>query len=371
MKIASSDIAMTATDKKSETYAKTERLQIAKGNSVLTVEKNEGYIKDEVNLSENVRTFNDENATQGVFSNPVRLTGDSYECGELPRNPKLEMLTKMIEMLMGKKLKFVTPSTEYSQKLARAEAFRMENLRISLQEAMSNGNGLQTSAGTGITGISYEKTEVYTEKQQMKFEATGTVKTEDGREINFNTSISMSREFAQASDISFRAGTIQTCDPLVINYKGGGANLTSAKFSFDLDCDGTRDKISFTAPGSGFLALDLNEDGKINDGNELFGTKSGNGFKDLAKYDNDNNGWIDENDAIYDKLRIWEKDENGTDRLIALGVAGVGAIYLGNTESNFTIKDSNNETLGEVRRTGIFLHENGNVGTIKHIDLAL
>ena len=41
-------------------------------------------------------------------------------------------------------------------------------------------------------------------------------------------------------------------------------------------------------------ALDINEDGKINDGKELFGTASGNGFGDLAAYDQDNNGWIDE-----------------------------------------------------------------------------
>ena len=67
----------------------------------------------------------------------------------------------------------------------------------------------------------------------------------------------------------------------------------------------------------------------INDGNELFGTKSGDGFKDLAKYDKDRNGWIDEADDIFDDLRIWTKDEQGNDKLLTLKEAGVGAIYLG------------------------------------------
>ncbi len=40
---------------------------------------------------------------------------------------------------------------------------------------------------------------------------------------------------------------------------------------------------------------------KINDGSELFGTSSGDGFKDLATYDEDENGWIDENDSIFSK----------------------------------------------------------------------
>ena len=62
--------------------------------------------------------------------------------------------------------------------------------------------------------------------------------------------------------------------------------------------------------------MDRNGDGKINDGSELFGTKSGDGFKDLASYDADGNGWIDENDAIFSQLKIWTKDEDGKDKLI-------------------------------------------------------
>ena len=51
--------------------------------------------------------------------------------------------------------------------------------------------------------------------------------------------------------------------------------------------------------GSGFLALDKNGNGKIDDGSELFGTKSGDGFADLAEYDSDGNGWIDEKGRVY------------------------------------------------------------------------
>ena len=63
------------------------------------------------------------------------------------------------------------------------------------------------------------------------------------------------------------------------------SNVTSVsdmKFKFDIDSDGKVDEISFVGKSSGFLALDKNEDGKINDGSELFGTKSGDGFSDLA-----------------------------------------------------------------------------------------
>ena len=141
------------------------------------------------------------------------------------------------------------------------------------------------------------------------------------------------------------------------------------KFYFDLNADGDCEYISKLGSGSGYLALDKNNDGIINNGSELFGTKSGDGFGDLAIFDEDQNGWIDENDAIWDKLKIWTTDENGNDELYTLKKAGVGAICLQKVNTNFSHTDSNNEVKGAIRSTGIFLYENGNVGTIQHLDL--
>ena len=104
----------------------------------------------------------------------------------------------------------------------------------------------------------------------------------------------------------------------------------------------------------------------------MFGTKSGNGFKDLAEYDSDHNGWIDENDEIFDDLRVWTKGPNGEDRLVSLLESDVGAIYLGYTDTEFTLNNfESNEVNGMVRSTGVFLKESGGVGTVQHVDLAL
>ena len=37
----------------------------------------------------------------------------------------------------------------------------------------------------------------------------------------------------------------------------------------------------------------------------------------------DGNGWIDENDEVFNHLKIWRKDEDGNDVLAGLGVAGI------------------------------------------------
>ncbi len=247
--------------------------------------------------------------------------------------------------------------------------------RDSLRSRLMGGFGQPSSSFTQPFGGSYTESSYQSEQEATTFSTKGAVKTTDGREIDFNLSLTMSRSFeeAYAGSATFGAALNQAalCDPLVINLNASSANVTDQKFYFDLDADGIMDEISNLSYGSGFLALDKNGDGIINDGSELFGAQSGDGFSDLAAYDTDGNGWIDENDPIFDQLVIWTKDASGKDVLCALGKAGVGAIYLGNTQTDFSLKSGkDNSTNALVRKTGIFLYENGSCGTIQHLDLA-
>ena len=174
-----------------------------------------------------------------------------------------------------------------------------------------------------------------------------------------------------------------TCD-ILINGAGGNnpkattddeyfhpEDLGQMKTFFDLDADGKEEEMSFVGKGSGFLALDKNGDGTINDGSELFGTQSGDGFKDLAAYDKDGNGWIDEADDIFKDLKVWTKDEEGNNKLLNLKEAGVGAIYLGSADTQFSLNNEQNKTNAVIRKTGIYLKESGEVGTVQHVDFAL
>ncbi len=211
----------------------------------------------------------------------------------------------------------------------------------------------------------------YFESEQTDFATQGKVVTASGKEINFNVEVSMSRSFYEETASFLDLSMIRLTDPLVINLDTETASVSDQKFYFDLDADGHAEQISRLNAGSGFLALDKNGDGVINDGSELFGTASGNGFADLAQYDQDGNGWIDEADEIFDKLLIWQKDENGKDVLRGLGAAGVGAIYLGNVNTEFSLNSqTDNKTNAVVRQTGMFLYENGTAGTMQQIDLA-
>lgn len=220
-------------------------------------------------------------------------------------------------------------------------------------------------------GIEYERHESHYEAEQMQFSAQGMVKTADGRAIRFQLELAMSRTYYREETVSVRAGDAAVKDPLVINFGGQAAQLGGTRFSFDLDADGVQDSIAFVAAGSGFLVLDRNRDGIVNDGSELFGPRTGNGFQELARYDVDGNGWIDEADPVFSELQVWTRDAEGRDWLTPLTAMGVGAISLAHVATPFSLKTDGNELLGQVRSSSVYLNENGTVGSVQQIDLVV
>jgi hypothetical protein len=310
---------------------------------------------DTVQLSRAVQEIR---SSKQVASADAELTPDD--------EAKLRLVVRMVELLTGKKLKLISPK-ELNEALEAGRKQAQETAEA-LPNAPAEGQTRPERAGFGVE---YDYSERYREAERTTFSAQGVIKTQDGQEIVFSVDLSMSREFAMEQNVSLRAGDARLKDPLVLNFGGNAAELTATRFSFDLDSDGHQDQIAFVGPDSGFLALDRNDDGVISDGRELFGPATGQGFAELAAHDQDGNRWIDENDAIYQNLRIWSRDAEGRDQLVALGQRGVGAIYLGHVTTPFSLKDGQNALLGQVRDSGVFLREDGMAGTVQQIDLTV
>jgi hypothetical protein len=358
MKITDSQVNLSSQHSLIEQESRQETLRLQQNGRSLTIEVQQ----DKVSISEQAQNLWT-NQTQ-TSSNVGSSSGvDASGLSDIDKQ-RITLIEKMLEMLTGKKVKLrVFDPSRWAQR-------QEPTLSASVGAAGQATGGQLTAVSGGGWGMSYELRATRFEQEKTTMQAGGIVRTADGREINFSMDVSMSRQFLSNQSLSIRAGAAMK-DPLVINLSGAPGALTEQKYSFDIDSDGDADQISFAGQGSGFLALDRNGDGTINDGGELFGTESGNGFNDLAAFDTDGNQWIDENDAVFDKLRIWMKDETGHDRLVALGQAGVGAIYLGNVSTEFAVKDAANTQQGQVRSSGMFLRENGMAGVIQQIDLAV
>ncbi len=288
---------------------------------------------------------------------------------------KIKALLKILEALTkpkgkGRSYDFLDEMSKLSDNLKNLKRERGFN-ESSDNFVMLNGNNGGNNGNTTVWQIERRESVFVKEEEVTAFSSTGFVKTADGREIAFNVNVEMSRSFEQYIEKNTSEEVVLQ-DPLVINLDSAPANISDQTFFFDLDADGEKEEISQLGKGSGFLALDKNGDGVINDGSELFGAMTGNGFEELAKYDDDGNGWIDEADAIYSKLKVWTKDENGKDVLLSLKEADLGAIYLNNVSTEFSVNDTEtNQRNAQVRNTGVYLKESGGAGSIQQIDFAV
>lgn len=226
------------------------------------------------------------------------------------------------------------------------------------------------SANNADFQLSYDYHVTQWQTEQLQVQNSGRVTTADGRQIDFDLNINMSRTEYSSESLSIRAGAALK-DPLVVNWQGAPVQLQGgAKMSFDLDADGQLDSMARLAQGSAFLALDHNGNGRIDDGRELFGAISGDGFADLSAYDDDANGFIDAGDAVFAQLKLWVPDGQGQGQLLSLAEAGIGALSLKNVAGGFDLV-ADGELQGQVRSTGMFLFEDGRVGSMQQIDLVV
>ncbi|MCM1287188.1 MAG: hypothetical protein NC240_02670, partial [Clostridium sp.] len=156
-------------------------------------------------------------------------------------------------------------------------------------------------------------------------------------------------------------------DPLVIDLDGDGFEMLGVEdgVHFDEDNKGLAEKTEWIGADEGLLAIDLNGDGIISDGSELFGTSTvlsdgttaKNGFEALAQYDRNGDGVIDADDEIYASLRVWQdRNSNGvTDEgeLYTLADLGISSISLntsmedGRRVSQIGFKNGTSVKMGE------------------------
>jgi len=297
-------------------------------------------------------------------------------------SPRLLALRDMLERLTGEVIRLYGEA----DREAPRQAMQGEGV-LRLRDAASTP-GI-AAASTGGLSWSYERHEVFHESESTDFAAQGVILTADGRKLSFELSLSMERSYTEVSSTALRGGAVQQQDPLVINFDGMAAQLQDQRFSFDLNADGQVEQVALLSGDRGYLALDRNGNGRVDDGSELFGPETGQGFAELAQWDDDGNGWIDEADAVFQRLQVWMPQADATamtladnaaeatgatqgiGTLRALSTVGVGALYLGAVSTPFELKSADQQSLGTVRSSSVYLSEAGSVGTVQQIDLTV
>ncbi|WP_126326633.1 calcium-binding protein [Neisseria canis] len=165
-----------------------------------------------------------------------------------------------------------------------------------------------------------------------------------------DTFIDWARELIISAD-----DAAQMVSPIIIDLNGDGVKTLGLgnNIHFDHNKSGFAKQTGWVSKEDGLLALDMNANGMIDNGGELFGNNSlltdgkfaDNGFEALKQYDSNNNGLLDVKDVRWQEFKIWQDvDSDGVSdigELKSLDNAGIISLNLKYTETN-TVDENGN-----------------------------
>ena len=171
----------------------------------------------------------------------------------------------------------------------------------------------------------------------------------------------------------FGACTAPRSDPLTLDLDGDGIETsginTASPIMFDISGSGVQQSVGWVESDDGFLVRDLNGNGLIDSGAELFGdattlangTHAADGFAALADLDANHDGVVNASDAAFSQLRVWrDLDQDGvTDagELQTLGSVGIAGLNVASTSHSQTLANGN-----QIADLGTYIKADGQVG---------
>ena len=175
-------------------------------------------------------------------------------------------------------------------------------------------------------------------------------------------------------DGQFSVAGTTSVDPIVLDLDHNGFAFTTQEngVQFDINHDGVKDHVAWTNGHDGMLALDINGNGKIDSGSELFtpnfaGGNFADGLAALASLDSNQDGVIDSKDQAFAKLSVWQDaNHNGiTDagELLSLTSLGITGIDLAATAGTGAIDGQS------IAANGTFTYADGSKGSFVEVNL--
>ena len=167
-----------------------------------------------------------------------------------------------------------------------------------------------------------------------------------------------------------------TKSPLVVDLDGDGVETVgvSEGVYFDHDGNGFAEKSGWVGKDDGILVRDINNNGTIDNGTELFGNNSVlssgenalNGFEALKELDSNKDGVFNSSDEAWNTVKVWkDSNQNGivdNSELLSLEQANIAGINLNYNEQELV--DGNGNTHAQ---TGTIIKTDGSSGTITDV----
>ena len=211
--------------------------------------------------------------------------------------------------------------------------------------------------------LRWDRSEVREQLDSLDIRVSGAVETGDGRTVSFDLALNMRRYQREEVHQTLTAGDPWQ-DPLVLALPGQGVPdfKSDGRMRLDLNGDGREEDLPLLTGQAGYLVWDRNGNDRVDDGTELIGALSGDGFAELREWDQDGNTWIDARDPVFMDLRFWQPEANRLTSLTDLGVGALSTTGVG--AGTWALGDE-----ARLRQSGLALYEDGQASWVHQVDL--
>jgi len=363
MHIVAGNVSLSASHSLSTSVQRTERVEAwvdrpPQRPEAVTVSLSDLARRMAEDAEDALSDLKEELADAGLLPGSSKVEGTEEE-EELPIDDlKLLVLAILLETVTGHRFEFIDMDKLEHDPEAMDQ---LEETARMQKEARGADDG---RAGWGLR-IDVE--EVHERHERQRFQASATLKTEDGRILKVDMDVLQRRFERSRRSWQLRAGDAVK-DPLVLDFGEPGTRVADDSLSVDLDGDGTLDNLHHLGNRSPYLVHDKDGDGEVDDGSELFGPSTNDGYAELRALDSDGNGFLDSADPAWSRLHVWMHHEGGSE-LMALSDKGVGALYVGDIEAPFRLLDGSGTRRAQQQAMSFWVGEDGTSGTTRRVDV--
>jgi len=285
---------------------------------------------------------------------------------EKPKALKLQLMVLVLERFLGRELDisdfaFHTASNDKANSYNRSsnEVFSIESIE------QININGQLFRQGDLLSVEEWQSHE-----QQLNYQVQGKFNINDN-ELSLNYNFALSSKRTSYSKIEMSAAALK--DPLIVQFGSQGLGDIKGQKDFAINQDDTLDNLPIFSGDVGYLVYDKNNNQQADNGSELFGPKTGQGFAELALLDSNKNGFIDAEDQQFEQLFLWQPsdEDEQTAQWISLKDAKIQAISLSAINTPFDFYDQHGQIQAQLRQSSFAISDDGYGRGVHQVDVRI
>jgi len=289
---------------------------------------------------------------------------------ERPQEIKLQLMILVLESFLGRALdisdfSFNSDKQHSSKEKVNGTLSSINDIFSAPSAELINIDGQSFQQGDLLSVEQWRSHE-----QHLNYQVQGVFNVND-QELSLDYNFALSSEQVSYSKIEVSAAALK--DPIIVQFGSQGLGNIKGQQDFAINQDNTLDSLPIFSGDVGYLVYDKNNNQQADNGNELFGPTTGQGFTELAQLDSNNNGFIDPDDQQFEQLYLWQPngDIDQIEQLLSLAEAKIQAISLSAISTPFDFYDQQGEIQAQLRLSSFAISESGNGRGVHQIDVRI